>query len=40
MYVDTIGSLFYLTTTTSHFLFLHLLYEHDPLNQIYICEVE
>jgi hypothetical protein len=39
-YVDIIGSLFYLTTTTFHFLFLHLLYEHGPLNQLYICKVE
>jgi len=40
MYVDIIGSLFYLTATTFHFLFPHLLYEHGPLNQLYICEVE
>jgi len=40
MYVNTIGSLFYLTATTFHFLFTHLLYEHGPLNQPYTCEVE
>ena len=34
VYVDTIGSLFYLTATTFHFLSTHLLYEHGPLSQV------